>query len=149
MKAWTRGDLLKRYLETASVSWFRVEAQRLFSVIQPKSYSLRPEIWSFVLQTSNLLLKRGSRWFLTSSTTPWHMSGFTTALVHFHIFWLFSLIKITFLDCKLTDIHKLLALHHFRSKSGLFLIQGSQKTKKNEVPGNTTDLSTSHGRISF
>ena len=119
------------------------------ALIQPYRYRPRHQIWLFLLQTSNLVPKRGSRWFLTSSSTHCHMSVFTAFLAHFPIFWLFSLIKSTFLDPKLVDIHKLLALHYFRSRSGLFLIQGSQKTKKNEVPGNTTDLSTSHGRISF
>ena len=67
----------------------------------------------------------------------------------FSHFGLFSLIKGTFLDPKLMDIHKLLSLHHFRSRFGHFLIQGSQKTKKNKVSGNTTYLSTSQERISF
>ena len=99
---------------------------------------------TFLLQTSNLVPKRGSRWFLTSSTTHCHMSVFTALLAHFPIFGLFSLIRSTFLDPKLMDDHKLLALYHFRSRSGLFLIQGSQNTKKDKVSGNTTDLSTSH-----
>ena len=119
------------------------------ALIQPYRYRPHHQILLFLLQTSNLVPKRGSRWFLTSSTTHCHMSVFTAFLAHFPIFGLFSLIKSSFLDPKLMDICKQLTLNHFRSRSGLFLIQGSQKTKKNEVPGNTTDLSTSHGRISF
>ena len=119
------------------------------ALIQPYRYRPCHQIWLFLLQTSNLVPKRGSRWFLTSSTTHCHMSVFTALLAHFPIFWLFSLIRSTFLDPKLMGIHKLLALYHFRSRLGLFSIQGSQNTKKNKASGNTTDLSTSHGRISF
>ena len=119
------------------------------ALIQPYCYRPRHQIWLFLLQTSNLVPKRGSRWFLASSTTHYHMSDFTAFLAHFPIFGLFSLIRSTFLDPKLMADHKLLALYHFRSRSSLFLIQSSQNTKKNKASGNTTDLSTSHGRISF
>ena len=51
---------------------------------------------TFLLQTSNLVPKRGFRWFLTSSTTHCHMSVFTAFLAHFPIFELFSLKKILF-----------------------------------------------------
>ena len=116
------------------------------ALIQPYRYRPCHQIWLFLLQTSNLVLKRGSRWFLT---THCYMSVFTALLAHFSIFGLFPLIKSTFLDPKLMGIHRLFALHHFWSIFGSFFIKGSQKTKKNEVPGKTTDLSTSHGRISF
>ena len=76
------------------------------ALIQPYCYRPRHQIWLFLLQTSNLVPKRGSRWFLTSSTTHCHMSVFTAFLAHFPIFGLFSLIKSTFLDPKLMDIYK-------------------------------------------
>ena len=102
------------------------------ALIQPYCYRPRHQIWLFLLQTSNLVPKRGFRWFLTSSTTHCHMSIFTAFLAHFPTFGLFSLIKSTFLDPELMSIYKLLAIHHFRSRSGLFLIPGNPKTKKNE-----------------
>ena len=119
------------------------------ALIQPYCYRPCHQIWLFLLQTSNLVPKRGSRWFLTSPTTHCNVSVFTAFLAHFPIFGLFPLKESTFLHPKLMDIHKLLALHYFRSKSCCFLIQGSQKTKKNKVSGNTTDFGTSHRRISF
>ena len=66
------------------------------ALIQPYSYRPRHQIWLFLLQTSHLAPKRGSRWFLTSSTTHCQMSVFTAFLAHFPIFWLFSLIKSSF-----------------------------------------------------
>ena len=76
------------------------------ALIQPYRYRPRHQIWLFLLQASNLVPKRGSWWFLTSSTTHCHMSVFTAYLAHFPIFGLFSLIKSTFLDPKLMDIYK-------------------------------------------
>ena len=89
-----------------TVSLLVYELTVRMALIQPYRYRPCHQIWLFLLQTSNLVPKRGSRWFLTSSTTHCHMSVFTAFLAHFPIFGLFSLKNSTFLDPKVMDIYK-------------------------------------------
>ena len=75
--------------------------------------------------------------------------SFTAVLANFPIFELFLLIKTTFLDPKLMDIHELLTLHLSDQDLIIFWSRVAKKTKKYKVSEYTTDLSTYNGKFSF